>query len=89
MFSGLGAGVMWFIIYSSYAIAFWYGVTLILESREKGDYEYTPGILVIVSTKNTMNVFQQQYSNVFGLQTADLYERDSCSSILIVVDDKI
>lgn len=43
MFSGLGAGIMWFIIYSTYAIAYWYGVTLILESREKGDYKYTPG----------------------------------------------
>jgi ABC-type bacteriocin/lantibiotic exporter with double-glycine peptidase domain len=49
MFSGLGAGIMRFIIYCSYAIAFWYGVTLILESRENGDFEYTPGILVIVS----------------------------------------
>ncbi|XP_021920941.1 multidrug resistance protein homolog 49-like isoform X2 [Zootermopsis nevadensis] len=48
MFSGLGAGIMWFIIYCSYAIAFWYGVNLILESREKGDHEYTPAILVIV-----------------------------------------
>ncbi|PNF32773.1 hypothetical protein B7P43_G04483 [Cryptotermes secundus] len=45
MFSGLGAGLMWFIIYCSYAIAFWYGVTLILESRENGDFEYTPGSL--------------------------------------------
>jgi ATP-binding cassette subfamily B (MDR/TAP) protein 1 len=50
MLTGLGAGIMWFIIYCSYAIAFWYGVTLILDSREKGDYEYTPAILVIVST---------------------------------------
>jgi len=49
---------MWFIIYSSYAIAFWYGVTLILESRENGDYEYTPAILVIVSTKNTLTIIQ-------------------------------
>jgi hypothetical protein len=56
MFSGLGAGIMWFIMYSSYAIAFWYGVKLILESREKGDYEYTPAILVIVSTKNAVDM---------------------------------
>ncbi|XP_069680453.1 multidrug resistance protein homolog 49-like [Periplaneta americana] len=48
MFSGLGAGIMWFIIYGGYAIAFWYGVILILESRQNGDFEYTPGILVIV-----------------------------------------
>jgi len=49
IFSGLGAGIMWFIIYCSYAITFWYGVTLILESRKRGDYEYTTGILVAVS----------------------------------------
>ncbi|PSN32510.1 hypothetical protein C0J52_16611 [Blattella germanica] len=48
MFSGLGAGLMWFIIYGGYAIAFWYGVILILQSRENGDFEYTPAILVIV-----------------------------------------
>jgi ATP-binding cassette subfamily B (MDR/TAP) protein 1 len=53
MFSGLGAGIMWFIIYCSYALAFWYGVMLIMESRERGDSEYTPGILVIVSNKLT------------------------------------
>ena len=55
MFSGLGAGIMWFIIYSTYAIAYWYGVTLILESREKGDYKYTPGILIIVSKRVTFS----------------------------------
>ncbi|KAJ9579274.1 hypothetical protein L9F63_024620, partial [Diploptera punctata] len=47
IFSGLGGGTMWFIIYCSYAVAFWYGVTLILESRANGNYEYTPDILVI------------------------------------------
>ncbi|XP_049836069.1 multidrug resistance protein homolog 49-like [Schistocerca gregaria] len=47
-FSGLGGGVMWFIIYSSYALAFWYGVELIINSREMGDTEYTPAVLVIV-----------------------------------------
>ena len=46
---------MWFIIYSTYAIAYWYGVTLILESREKGDYKYTPGILIIVSKRVTFS----------------------------------
>lgn len=48
LFSGLGGGVSWFIIYSSYALAFWYGVELIIESRATGDGEYTPAILVIV-----------------------------------------
>ncbi|XP_050493807.1 multidrug resistance protein homolog 49-like, partial [Bombus huntii] len=48
MWSGVGGGVMWFIIYISYAIAFWYGVQLILEDRPKDVKEYTPAVLVIV-----------------------------------------
>ncbi|KAK2584731.1 hypothetical protein KPH14_007064 [Odynerus spinipes] len=48
MWSGVGGGVMWFIIYLSYALAFWYGVQLILEDRPKEDKEYTPAVLVIV-----------------------------------------
>jgi ATP-binding cassette subfamily B (MDR/TAP) protein 1 len=83
MFSGLGAGMMWFIIYCSYAIAFWYGVTLILESRENGDFEYTPGILVIVSTKYIMNVVQLPlYSYLFRFQTSHLLEGHSDSGRL-------
>lgn len=43
---------MWFIIYSSYALAFWYGTKLILENREKlckgQDVEYGPDNLLIV-----------------------------------------
>ncbi|KAK6625886.1 hypothetical protein RUM43_006185 [Polyplax serrata] len=45
--SGIGGGVMWFITYSCYAIAFWYGVSLILESRLSGNFEYTPSVLLI------------------------------------------
>lgn len=48
LWSGVGGGVMWFIIYLSYALAFWYGVQLILEDRPKLDKEYTPAVLVIV-----------------------------------------
>ncbi|GLH05847.1 Probable multidrug resistance-associated protein lethal(2)03659 [Gryllus bimaculatus] len=48
LFSGVGGGVMWFIIYSSYSLALWYGVELILEGREAGSGEYTPAVLVIV-----------------------------------------
>ncbi|CAG2058086.1 unnamed protein product, partial [Timema podura] len=51
MFSGLGGGVMWFITYCSYAIAFWYGVELILDSRyiepDSSQEKYTPAILII------------------------------------------
>ena len=30
----VGAGFMWFIIYASYALAFWYGVKLIMDDRD-------------------------------------------------------
>lgn len=48
LWSGVGGGVMWFIIYLSYALAFWYGVQLIWEDRPNIDKEYTPAVLVIV-----------------------------------------
>lgn len=34
LLTGMGGGLMWFIIYSSYALAFWYGVKLIMDDRE-------------------------------------------------------
>lgn len=48
VFSGIGGGIMWFIIYCCYALAFWYGISLILEDRDKLDKEYTPAVLIIV-----------------------------------------
>lgn len=49
IFSGLGSGVMWFIIYATYALAFWYGVGLILDSRHEEKPVYTAAVLMIVS----------------------------------------
>ncbi|CAH1634814.1 unnamed protein product [Spodoptera littoralis] len=48
VFAGLGSGVMWFIIYATYALAFWYGVGLILDSRNEEKPLYTPAVLMIV-----------------------------------------
>ncbi|XP_005191448.1 multidrug resistance protein homolog 49 isoform X2 [Musca domestica] len=48
LFSGLGAGTMWFIIYCCYAIAMWYGVSLILNERHDENRHYTPAVLVII-----------------------------------------
>ncbi|XP_055537429.1 multidrug resistance protein homolog 49-like [Wyeomyia smithii] len=48
LFSGIGGGIMWFIVYSCYALAFWYGISLILEDRGKDTKEYTPAVLMIV-----------------------------------------
>ncbi|KAI5635252.1 ABC transporter transmembrane region domain-containing protein [Phthorimaea operculella] len=48
MWSGFGSGVMWFIIYATYALAFWYGVSLILQSRREGNTVYNPASLLII-----------------------------------------
>ncbi|XP_063831950.1 multidrug resistance protein homolog 49 [Ostrinia nubilalis] len=48
VYSGLGSGVMWFIIYATYALSFWYGVGLILDSRHEARPVYTPAVLMII-----------------------------------------
>ena len=49
--AGIGFGLVWFFIYASYALSFWYGVTLILEDRYLPSEErtYTPASMVTVS----------------------------------------
>lgn len=48
IYAGIGGGLMWFIIYCCYALAFYYGINLILEDRHKVEKEYTPAVLIIV-----------------------------------------
>ncbi|KAG7304719.1 hypothetical protein JYU34_010067 [Plutella xylostella] len=48
MWAGIGSGIMWFIIYATYALAFWYGVGLIIDSRHETYPVYTPAVLMIV-----------------------------------------
>ncbi|XP_021208843.2 multidrug resistance protein homolog 49 isoform X1 [Bombyx mori] len=48
IFSGFGSGVMWLIIYGTYALSFWYGVGLILKSRHQETPVYTPAVLMII-----------------------------------------
>lgn len=50
-FSGLGFGLLWFFIYGSYALAFWYGVGLVIEQKywDHSDIVYTPGVMITVS----------------------------------------
>ncbi|KAL0879462.1 hypothetical protein ABMA27_003213 [Loxostege sticticalis] len=48
IYSGLGSGFMWFIIYATYALSFWFGVGLILDSRHEEEPEYTAAVLMIV-----------------------------------------
>lgn len=46
--SGLGDGIMRFLFFGSMSLAFWYGVILVLDDRDKEDKEYTPAVLMIV-----------------------------------------
>ena len=47
-----GQGLIWFLNYASYALAFWYGTKLIFEGRPQcgeGDGEYGPAAFIVVS----------------------------------------
>ncbi|CAG9761758.1 unnamed protein product [Ceutorhynchus assimilis] len=44
MFEGIGYGALWFCIYGSYGLAFWYGIKLMLD----GNPTYTPGNMMTV-----------------------------------------
>lgn len=53
IFSGIGEGILRFFFYVCNAVAFWYGVSLILDDRDKPaeQREYTPAVLMIVSIR--------------------------------------
>lgn len=59
LLAGLGFGLVWFFIYASYALSFWYGVTLILEDRKlpPGDQTYTAATMVTVCMKKKLFIF--------------------------------
>lgn len=50
LLSGLGMGVLWFSIYATYALSFWYGVTLIIDDRSLPfkDRTYDPTTMIKV-----------------------------------------
>ena len=52
--SGMGLGAMWFFIYAAYSLAFWYGTSLILDSRNDPNGRYTPSNMIIVSILNRL-----------------------------------
>ena len=49
--SGLGFGGLWFAIYATYALSFWYGVGLVLDqaSWPQDEIIYTPGVMFTVN----------------------------------------
>lgn len=56
-FNSMSNGVLWFFVYSCYALSFWYGVGLIIEERRHPEEErvYTPGNMIAVSKKMIKN----------------------------------
>ncbi|XP_055937185.1 ATP-dependent translocase ABCB1-like isoform X1 [Argiope bruennichi] len=48
LLTSIGAALIWFCIYAGYALAFWYGVKLIVEGRDQEVPEYKPSTLIIV-----------------------------------------
>ena len=54
LLAGIGDGIMRFLFFGSNALAYWYGVQLVLDDRNKANKEYTPAVLMIVR-KRTIN----------------------------------
>ncbi|XP_054720793.1 ATP-dependent translocase ABCB1-like [Uloborus diversus] len=48
LLTSIGAALIWFCIYAGYALAFWYGVKLIVDGQGQENPEYKPSTLVIV-----------------------------------------
>lgn len=61
-FAGLGFGLLWFFIYATYALAFWYGVGLVIEHRDLPPEEmvYDAGTMFTVRLcVNTFGILKQ------------------------------
>ncbi|XP_050514651.1 multidrug resistance protein 2-like isoform X2 [Diabrotica virgifera virgifera] len=66
MFSALGFGLLWFMIYASYALAFWYGVKLVLRDRTATNQIYTPSNMVTASVECTTIIVAHRLSTIRG-----------------------
>ncbi|XP_037948708.1 ATP-dependent translocase ABCB1-like isoform X1 [Teleopsis dalmanni] len=73
MFSGMGFGLLWFFIYASYSLAFWYGVGLVLKNYAGDEYysNYDPGTMITVFFSvmmGSMNIgMASPYIEAFGI----------------------
>ncbi|KAF4531677.1 hypothetical protein B566_EDAN011836 [Ephemera danica] len=74
-FTGVGFGLLWFFIYASYALAFWYGVGLILEERDlpPDQIHYTVSVMTTVFFSvmmGSMNLgMTSPFIEAFGIAT--------------------
>ena len=49
MVNGLGTGLVYTVMFSTYGLSFWYGARLVRESISKGNDDYTAGTMMTVS----------------------------------------
>ncbi|EDW02070.1 ATP-dependent translocase ABCB1 [Drosophila grimshawi] len=85
MFSGIGFGLLWFFIYASYALAFWYGVGLVIKGRHEEYYEnYTPGTMITVFFSimmGSMNIgMASPYIEAFGIA------KGACAKVFQIIE---
>ncbi|KAK5639991.1 hypothetical protein RI129_010802 [Pyrocoelia pectoralis] len=87
LLTGIGFGLLWFFIYASYALAFWYGIKLILEERGLPIEEqvYHPGNMVTVFfgvMQGSMNFgMSSPYIEQFGIS------KGAATKIFAVIDN--
>ncbi|XP_054722663.1 ATP-dependent translocase ABCB1-like [Uloborus diversus] len=84
LMTSIMAALTWFCIFAGYALAFWYGVKLIIESEEKDTKEYTGGKLIII-------FFNVGSAAMFFGQTAPYFEafalaRGAAAKVYQIID---
>ncbi|KAM8712490.1 hypothetical protein ACLKA7_012923 [Drosophila subpalustris] len=85
MFSGIGFGLLWFFIYGSYALAFWYGVGLVIKGRHEPYYaNYDPGTMITVFFSimmGSMNIgMASPYIEAFGIA------KGACAKVFQIIE---
>lgn len=69
--TGIGDGIMRFLFFASNALAYWYGVRLVLNDRDKADKEYTPAVLMIVCVSHFLRT--NRFASIILLFISDIF----------------
>ncbi|XP_017479812.1 PREDICTED: multidrug resistance protein 1A [Rhagoletis zephyria] len=86
MFAGIGFGMLWFFIYASYALAFWFGVGLVLKKYAgiEGYENYDPGNMITVFFSvmmGSMNIgMASPYIEAFGIA------KGACAKVFKIIE---
>ncbi|XP_067628798.1 ATP-dependent translocase ABCB1 isoform X2 [Eurosta solidaginis] len=86
MLSGIGFGLLWFFIYASYSLAFWYGVGLVLKNyaNVEGYANYDPGTMITVFFSvmmGSMNIgMASPYIEAFGIA------KGACAKVFKIIE---